>query len=890
MKPSTLFILFLLFLPWVVYAKTYYCINCADCELKLKNAEPGSVVKLSRDITVFSDTCISLFGGDIKNEVVFDCQGHKINSSGHNGIVIGKISSRLTIRNCIFLNAQYGLRVFADHPNLLLEKNAFCSSIGYGNHPSKIEFTTPYENPIRGNNFCEPDETVGFNDQESKGGCNYNCYGTKKITFREMGYTTTKYLGEEESNKYSVILRFRVPDGIQLPIVPVLKIYFNGWNAGTESDIYLKVDNQIYHINHLLGGSFGTDFCSSVPVENRSATFYVPPELLQPGEKELILNISVHTACPGIEYLEILDRSHITIGYDENGGFLKKILPDNLSKTENTTPNEEAVCGNNIVEGDEECDGPGTYPEGYECVDCKEVPATEQKGKPIIEWTRVTPSVINTTGGELTFEIKVDPNGPKPTEVVINPSVAGIVWEKGSKLEEYGWVQVYDDGKTYGDEVAGDGIYTLKIKLPPQYWGKYAIDCYAKNEYGVTYGDPMVFEIKPVGCLTDEWCEDDEVCIHGKCEKAALVIGFYATSPESEEVAKKHFNFFMREFVSHTPLGECPEKVRFLFEAHPWYRVDKRVQFQSKCDYVVVFRETIVEGMRSACGFALPIIDENTVRIDIDCARNYDYITSHELGHAIAGFKDQYCAGEIFGRCGFNIKPNPLSEELGCPEGDYDGDGVPDCCTNEDVSKLYAGEILCMGNVGYSETEEAKIVYEEDAYRRMATIKKLAENVSKILSYNWSEEVPYNETRKLLEEINENEAKELLKKINEQLQGINKSQQILKHPHYEIDGKIIPNYLERSRHCISNTSSIYDLQKCMKEKVVEVPDSWVVGNDWYLNYLIEDGKISAIGALGLIDELDISFETRSIMSGRGSKDQFDENEVEILKNLNWRCE
>lgn len=86
----------------VVYAQEVTCVDCSDCTSKLDGS--STYVRLTQDITVPTgiNPCVN-FGAD---NIVFDCDGHRISGRREIGVVgiNAKNKKGITIQNCVLEN------------------------------------------------------------------------------------------------------------------------------------------------------------------------------------------------------------------------------------------------------------------------------------------------------------------------------------------------------------------------------------------------------------------------------------------------------------------------------------------------------------------------------------------------------------------------------------------------------------------------------------------------------------------------------------------------------------------------------------------------------------------------------------------------------------------
>ncbi len=145
MKKIILFLGFLLIFSFSVDALETTCSSCTDCSNKLNG--DYEVVKLSLDISNYSDTCIT-FGAD---NIEFDCQGHTIDGTDQGyGVYMGGKSGN-TIKNCLISEFDKGIYLLNSHNSVL-----------YSNTVSSNDYDGIYLSNSGHNDLI--DNTVSSND------------------------------------------------------------------------------------------------------------------------------------------------------------------------------------------------------------------------------------------------------------------------------------------------------------------------------------------------------------------------------------------------------------------------------------------------------------------------------------------------------------------------------------------------------------------------------------------------------------------------------------------------------------------------------------------------------------------------------------------------------
>lgn len=234
------------------------------------------------------------------------------------------------------------------------------------------------------------------------------------------------------------------------------------------------------------------------------------------------------------------------------------------------------------------------------------------------------------------------------------------------------------------------------------------------------------------GCKTDKEC-GEKICSNGKCIEPKMTILFVpffwqGTNEEFDKTVDKSMDILLNAL----PLKDCKNQVKVLklhaacdipdYSKAEFYRALFDIK---KCAERYTIHYNYVIGLTNkwdsffgvAGGFAVPGFPVTLA------TASAPYIPAHEIGHSF-GLKEEYCAGglnKILGKCGFDIKKNPLKSEYGCREKDspYDNDAFPDCCTSDS----YLGD-ECSGNVGISESKLTEDIYNAGMYEVIDDILK----------------------------------------------------------------------------------------------------------------------------------------------------------------------
>ncbi len=338
-----------------------------------------------------------------------------------------------------------------------------------------------------------------------------------------------------------------------------------------------------------------------------------------------------------------------------------------------------------------------------------------------------TPSRVPNDGKtRALIEVKIDPKTPVK-KVTIDLSVLGV--------------------SDAADMIAaGAGKYTLEVVMPQQITpGLYSIGMTAENQAGSTK-EKVLIEVTGVQCTTNAQCADDQVCSSGACKRATVLISFVGVNYEGNDYNAKANNIanFMRDhFFAQTNLATCQEQVRYNVYPNrfsiPVYGLATPVELEKQIlamgvpyDFVIALTDRPIKilGLLDQGGYSTPLSHV------VIAATESPYVPLHEFGHS-QGLKDQYCdciAATIgciaassggMGACGFQIAQNPMKSELGCPSEDFDGDGQADCCWGGGY------DYVCMGNVGFNESEKAKKIYNAGAYQILGRINKNLRDLDK---------------------------------------------------------------------------------------------------------------------------------------------------------------
>lgn len=524
--------------------------------------------------------------------------------------------------------------------------------------------------------------------------------------------------------------------------------------------------------------------------------------------------------------------------------------------------------------------------------------------KPQIISATASPSTIPNNDSPFLLKVQVE---PKNVTVKANLHVFGSACRSTEGIrpctEQETEIELRDDcGKgsasfatgypvtESGDETAGDGIFTAKIYAGKNLTaGKYSIPVNASNEAGSATAS-INLEITQAECSSDDGCAQNQVCINAKCEKAELVISFvpvnYDSSSDYYAEAKKMGDYIKNIFLKPTPLGNCLNKVRI--NIRPWdywigipfqdlsitgiYPLGRlSIQAWEKgvvWDYLVGLTDDdlkILFGTMTAGGYASSAVP-NVVLV----GRGSNFVAAHELGHAMAGLKDEYCDCYDTGcnvpsigpgsKCGFKVQPNPLSPMYGCPTVDLDDDSISDCCW---CGLKY--DACCYGNVGLSETEKAKSVFEKGVYDILSRLKS---NVNKMNQDISNEEITQSVNQVISDMI-------LLNNTLNEI-GMPLSNFVIKQewPIYK---------LPVLKYCLKSA----DVKSCLNKKEVIIDGGSFSNEKGIKNIVIDFLKDDVLDL-----SMTLNFTTSSLMAGvAGKKVELDQTSLNWINQLErFKCD
>jgi len=92
------------------------CNSCESCTDAINNAKEGTVIKVTKDIEDHVGNCID--NPTNFNNIIFDCQGHRINGDGLSGVYLNRKSGNI-IRNCVVSDFTYGFFIQRSLNNLI---------------------------------------------------------------------------------------------------------------------------------------------------------------------------------------------------------------------------------------------------------------------------------------------------------------------------------------------------------------------------------------------------------------------------------------------------------------------------------------------------------------------------------------------------------------------------------------------------------------------------------------------------------------------------------------------------------------------------------------------------------------------------------------------------
>ncbi len=348
-----------------------------------------------------------------------------------------------------------------------------------------------------------------------------------------------------------------------------------------------------------------------------------------------------------------------------------------------------------------------------------------EKEKPVVEKPKIlsataTPSRVPNDGQtRVLIEVKTDPKTPAK-RVSADLSTLGVSGPADLKA-------------------AGSGLHTLEIVIPQEIMpGIYSISFTAENEAG-SVKEKTTIEVTGAQCATNAHCAEDEVCSAGKCKRATVLISFVGANYEGADYnlgANNITNFLQQNFFAQTNLAACQGDIRYNIYPQkfsiPFYGPATPALLEGQIlamgipyDFIVALTDQPIKvfGILEPSGYTIP---GSHVAI---ASKGSPFIAAHEFGH-LQGLKEQYCdciaatyacvAGSFAGKgaCGFQISQNPMKSELGCPSEDFDGDGQADCCWGGGYDSV------CLGNVGFNESEKAKKIYNAGIYQIIGRINK----------------------------------------------------------------------------------------------------------------------------------------------------------------------